>query len=137
MIETQAGGAVRVLECREGEPLRELPSADAPVQEGAVLWLDLVQLQLAQVQGRKTERLQQKVEVVASVLLVPTLVAGAYGANTDFPGLGERWGTTMMVLLMVLGAVGTFFGLRWVRLREERRLEREAREAGATPGPGG
>ena len=99
--------------------------------------LDLVQLQLAQVQGRKTERLQQKVEVVASVLLVPTLVAGAYGANTDFPGLGEQWGTTMMVVLMVLGAVGTFFGLRLVRRREERRLEREAQQAGATPGPGG
>ena len=93
--------------------------------------LDLVQLQLAQVQGRKTERLQQKVELIASVLLVPTLIAGSYGANTKFPGLNEGWGTVSMLVLMFAGGLGTFLGLRWVRGREERRLEREADEQAA------
>ena len=95
--------------------------------------LDLVQLQLAQVQGRKTERLQEKFELVAAVLLVPTLVAGAYGANTDFPGVGKAWGTTAMFVLMAVGAATIFFGLRWARLREERRLEEAGAEASATP----
>ncbi len=95
--------------------------------------LDLVQLQLAQVQGRKTERLQQKVELVAAVLLVPTLIAGAYGANTKFPGLNEEWGTTTMLVLMVVGGTATFFFLRWMRAREERALEKEGERAGASP----
>ena len=96
--------------------------------------LDLVQLQLAQVQGRKTERLQQKVEIIAAVLLVPTLVAGAYGANTDFPGLGQEWGTLTMAGLMIAGALATFLFLRWLREREERLVEDEGERAGATPG---
>lgn len=97
--------------------------------------LDLVQLQLAQVQGRKTERLQEKFELVAAVLLVPTLVAGAYGANTDFPGVGEGWGTVAMFVLMAIGGIGTLSLLRWMRRREERRLEAEAQRAALTPGP--
>jgi hypothetical protein len=96
--------------------------------------LDVVQLQLAQVQGRRTERLQQKVELIASVLLVPTLIAGSYGANTKFPGLNEAWGTTMMLVLMVVGGLGTYVFLRWVRRREERRVAEEGARAAATPG---
>ena len=96
--------------------------------------LDLVQLQLAQVQGRKTERLQEKFELVAAVLLVPTLVAGAYGANTDFPGVGEEWGTVAMFVLMALGGLLTLTLLRWLRRREERRLEEEADRAASVSG---
>ena len=99
--------------------------------------LDLVQLQLAQTQGRKTEKLQQKFELIASVLLVPTLIAGSYGANTKFPGLNEGWGTVAMVVLMVLGGGATFLFLRWVRGREERALEEEGERAALTPGAGG
>ena len=98
--------------------------------------LDLVQLQLAQTQGRKTERLQEKFELIAAVLLVPTLVAGAYGANTDFPGVGEGWGTIAMFLLMAVGGAFTLVLLRWLRRREERALEEQGRRAAATPGPG-
>jgi CorA-like Mg2+ transporter protein len=94
--------------------------------------LDLVQLQLAQVAGRRTERLQQKFEIVASVLLVPTLIAGTYGANTKFPGLNEGWGTVTMLVLMLLGGLGTFFGLRAARRREARRLAKEADEQAAS-----
>jgi hypothetical protein len=98
--------------------------------------LDLVQLQLAQTQGRKTERLQQKVELIASVLLVPTLIAGTYGANTKFPGLNEGWGTVAMIVLMVLGGGGTFVFLRRQRRREERALEEQGKQAALTPGAG-
>lgn len=96
--------------------------------------LDLVQLQLAQSQGRKTERLQRKFEQIAAVLLVPTLVAGAYGANTDFPGVGEEWGTIAMFALMAAGGAFTLVLLRWLRRREEAALEEQGERAAATPG---
>ena len=96
--------------------------------------LDVVQLQVAQVQGRRTERLQEKFELVAAVLLVPTLVAGAYGANTDFPGVGEGWGTVAMFGLMAVGGIGTLTLLRWFRRREERALEAEGERAALSPG---
>jgi Mg2+ and Co2+ transporter CorA len=67
------------------------------------------------------------------VLLVPTLVAGVYGANTDFPGVGTAWGTTAMFVLMALGGAVVFFGLRWARLSEEKRIEEAGAEASATP----
>jgi Mg2+ and Co2+ transporter CorA len=98
--------------------------------------LDLVQLQLAQTQGRKTEKLQQKFELIASVLLVPTLIAGTYGANTKFPGLNEEWGTVTMLVLMVVGGVFTLLLLRWLRRRESEALEQEGDRAALTPGPG-
>lgn len=78
---------------------------------------DVAQLQLAELQGRRTERLQQKFDLVAAVLLVPTLIAGMYGANTDFPGRESEWGTVLMLLLMVFGGIATYSLLRLHRRR--------------------
>jgi Mg2+ and Co2+ transporter CorA len=49
---------------------------------------------------------------VTSVLLVPTFIAGTFGANTEIPGQGKWWGFVLMVILMVLGAVGTYALIR-------------------------
>lgn len=76
------------------------------------------QLMLAKDQARSSERLQSTLAIVTSVLLVPTLIAGMFGANTQIPGQGKWWGFLLMVALMVLGAAGTYALLR-PRRRDE------------------
>jgi hypothetical protein len=70
------------------------------------------QLRLAQDQAKQAEKLQGALAIVTSVLLVPTFIAGTFGANTQIPGQGKWWGFLLMVILMVLGAVGTYMVIR-------------------------
>jgi hypothetical protein len=70
------------------------------------------QLRLAQNQAAQQERLQGALALVTSVLLVPTFIAGTFGANTEIPGQGKWWGFVLMVVLMVAGAVGTWMLIR-------------------------
>jgi hypothetical protein len=74
------------------------------------------QLRLAQDQAHQSERLQGALALVTSVLLVPTFIAGFFGANTQVPGQGKWWGFLLMVVLMVIGATGT-----WLLIRPRRR----------------
>jgi Mg2+ and Co2+ transporter CorA len=76
------------------------------------------QLRLAQYQARQSERLQQTVALVTSVLLVPTFIAGLFGSNTMIPGQQKWWGFALMIGLMVLGALGTY---QLIRPRRRRR----------------
>jgi hypothetical protein len=75
------------------------------------------QLRLAQDQARSAERLQTALALVTSVLLVPTFIAGFFGANTKVPGQGMWWGFVLMVVLMVIGATVTW---RLIRPRKDR-----------------
>src|SRR4051794_7114427 len=70
------------------------------------------QLRLAQDQAKSAERLQNALALVTSILLVPTFIAGTFGANTEIPGQGKWWGFVLMVILMVLGATGTYALIR-------------------------
>jgi hypothetical protein len=70
------------------------------------------QLRLAQKQAAQQERLQGALALVTSVLLVPTLIAGTFGANTMVPGQGKWWGFVLMAILMVVGAAGTWLLIR-------------------------
>jgi Mg2+ and Co2+ transporter CorA len=70
------------------------------------------QLRLAQDQAKQQEKLQGALALVTSVLLVPTFIAGTCGANTEIPGQGKWWGFVLMVILMVLGAIGTYALIR-------------------------
>lgn len=74
------------------------------------------QLRLAQDQAKAQEKLQGALALVTSVLLVPTFIAGTFGANTEVPGQGKWWGFGVMVILMVLGALGT-----WALIRPRKR----------------
>jgi Mg2+ and Co2+ transporter CorA len=56
------------------------------------------------------------VALVTSVLLVPTFIAGFFGSNTMIPGQQKWWGFGLMIVLMVLGAAGT-----WLLIRPRRR----------------
>lgn len=78
------------------------------------------QLVLAQEQQQQGERLQSSLAVVAAVLLVPTLVATIYGANTDLPGRDTWAGFEMLVLLMALSAIVTYAVLKKIQNRSPR-----------------
>lgn len=62
-------------------------------------------------------RFESTIAVVASILVVPTLVAGVYGANVEFPGKDTREGFWSMLVWMVVGAL-----VVWPALRRTRNL---------------
>jgi Mg2+ and Co2+ transporter CorA len=69
-------------------------------------------LRLARHQAAQTDRLQETLAVVTSVLLVPTLIASLFGSNTAIPGEGEWWGFFIMLVLIVIGATGAYLLIR-------------------------
>lgn len=80
------------------------------------------QLELSRKQQASSERLQTKIELITSAFLVPTLIAGIFGANTALPGGNSphRWlGFEFMVATMVAGALIVFVVLRLLRKRNE------------------
>jgi Mg2+ and Co2+ transporter CorA len=90
------------------------------------------QLALAQRQQDQTKGLQQKLELITAVLLVPTLVAGIFGANTYLPGKEQTLGFELMLVLMVVGAVSAYMVVRAPRKRAERAASEES-DAQAAP----
>jgi Mg2+ and Co2+ transporter CorA len=74
----------------------------------------------ATAQSRQAERFQRFLGAVAAVLLVPTLVATVFGANTWLPG-ERRWsGFATMLVLMAVTAVSTWLALLWREKRQDR-----------------
>ncbi len=49
---------------------------------------------------------------MTGLVLVPTLVAGVFGANTAVPGGQAWWGFEVMLLLMVVSAVVVYAAIR-------------------------
>ena len=77
---------------------------------------DLVATMSFSEQSRRSERFQELAALVAAVLLVPTLIAGIYGANTRLPGEGHWSGFVSMIITMVLSAAVTLGVIgRWRR----------------------
>jgi Mg2+ and Co2+ transporter CorA len=68
--------------------------------------------------ARKTEQFQDTIAVLAAVFLVPTLIAGVYGANTKLPGRDSWTGFAYMAALMIVSAVLSYFAIQWLRGRE-------------------
>ena len=48
------------------------------------------------------ERMQRRIEYIATAFLVPTLIVGFFGANTWVPGEHRHWGLTLMLISMVV-----------------------------------
>jgi hypothetical protein len=70
------------------------------------------QLRLLHSQSQRGKRLERKVAIVTSVLLVPTLIAGVFGANTKLPW-GGRWeGLVLMLGLMILASAIAYVVIR-------------------------
>ena len=74
--------------------------------------MDLLMLQTTAAQQESTERLQGYLAKVTGLVLVPTLVAGLFGANTRLPGGGSWMGFEIMLLLMLVSAVAVYLVIR-------------------------
>jgi Mg2+ and Co2+ transporter CorA len=66
------------------------------------------------------EAFQKQLGKVTALLLVPTLIAGVFGANTQLPGGGRWWGFEFMLVLMFVSSLGVYLyiirGIRKMRL---------------------
>jgi len=91
----------------------------------------LLHVEQTEEQRQREEKSARRLETLAAVFLVPTLVVGFYGANTWVPGQNRHWGFWVMVGVLILLSFGTMFGLR-VR-REHRSEDRSRAELGAQP----
>lgn len=62
--------------------------------------------------GAADERFQNQLGKVTALLLVPTLIAGMFGANTALPGGGSWMGFELMLVLMVVSSLLVFLYIR-------------------------
>jgi Mg2+ and Co2+ transporter CorA len=67
-----------------------------------------LQLLAAEGQRDRNEFRQRRIELMAAMFLIPTLVVGFYGANTWVPGQQRHWGFWVMVL-----AIGALTLVGW------------------------
>jgi hypothetical protein len=65
------------------------------------------------VEARARDRLARDATLLASVLLVPTLVAALFSANVKLPRQGTTLGTALMFAVIVAGGFGTYGLIRW------------------------
>lgn len=62
----------------------------------------LLHIQKSEEQRERNERLQRRIEILAPIFVVPTLVVGFYGANTWVPGEHRHWGFLVMVVAIIV-----------------------------------
>jgi hypothetical protein len=72
----------------------------------------LLHVEQAEEQRRHDEKSARRLERLAAIFLVPTLVVGFYGANTWVPGQNRHWGFYVMVGVLALLSAATMFALR-------------------------
>jgi len=81
----------------------------------------LLHAQLEDEAHERTDRLQRQLGYLATLVLIPTLVVGFYGANTYVPGQGKRSGLFVMIgVIVALTLLGLLLFRRYQR-REDRR----------------
>jgi hypothetical protein len=70
-------------------------------------------------QARQGDRLRRHIEIVTFIFLVPALITGVFGANTNVPGENEWWGFELM-----FGAMVALTTVLWILLWRPRWLRR-------------
>ena len=71
------------------------------------------QLAVAESQRTESDRLQRAATVLASFVLIPSLVAAVFGANVSLPAANTKAGLTAMVLFMFgFGLASWWFAAR-------------------------
>ena len=116
---------VKEVDDRVDDALRELSDLGDVLRHS----FQLVHIKMSEAQRARHEEAQRRLEFLATVLLVPTLVVGFYGANTWVPGDHRHWGFWVMVgaiftLTFVVVTIGSRFHRR---RRSEQSVRREER----------
>jgi CorA-like Mg2+ transporter protein len=93
--------AVIEVDDRIDKALAELAKLSGTLRQS----FNLLHLEQAEEQRRRSERVQRRNELLAAGFLVPTLVVGFYGANTWVPGEGRHWGFWVMVAVLAVLSV--------------------------------
>jgi hypothetical protein len=91
----------------------------------------VLHIQTAEEARARKEQTQHRVELIAAIFLVPTLVVGFYGANTWVPGQGRQWGFGVMLVALLIFTAGAVMTVRSWRRREEVELKRLTEERSA------
>ncbi|MEZ0578021.1 CorA family divalent cation transporter [Nocardioides sp. MH1] len=74
--------------------------------------MDLLTIQSQARQQEASERLQGYLGKVTGLILVPTFVAGLFGANTALPGQGSWAGFDLMLVLMIVSGAVSYWVIR-------------------------
>jgi hypothetical protein len=88
----------------------------------------VLHVELNEEQREHAERRQRRVELIATALLMPTLVVGFYGANTWVPGQGRHWGFWVMVAALVLLSAAALAAVAAVHRQHQRDAAEVAKE---------
>jgi hypothetical protein len=78
----------------------------------------LLHIKKSEAQRKRDEKLQWRVQMLATIFIVPTLIVGFYGANTWVPGEHRHWGFIAMVVAIVL-FTGLVMALLWAEHRRQ------------------
>jgi hypothetical protein len=87
----------------------------------------LLHIKKSEAQRKRDEKLQWRVQMLATVFIVPTVIVGFYGANTWVPGEHRHWGFITMVVAIVVFTCLVMAVLRTQHRRHN--SERSVREA--------
>jgi hypothetical protein len=74
--------------------------------------MDLLMLRSLATQQESDELLQKRLAKVTALVLIPTLIAGIFGANTELPGGGDWIGFEIMIALMIISALVVYLPMR-------------------------
>jgi CorA-like Mg2+ transporter protein len=85
----------------------------------------LLHLEQTEEQRKRNEQVQRRNERLAAAFLVPTFVAGLYGANTWVPGQGRHWGFWVMLVVLIVFSMLVV----WKITRDHTRTEAELHAA--------
>lgn len=112
---------VKEVDERVDDVLRELAGLGDMLRHS----FQLMHIKMSEARRAQQEDAQRHLEFLATVLLVPTVIVGFYGANTWVPGDGRHWGFWVMVAaIAVLTSLGVVLGNRLRRRRRSEQLVR-------------
>lgn len=123
-VKTRAGGNL-VSERTPEDIDRLIAATQSHVQET----LSLYSASVVAAEESHTQRFQSMATLIASVLLVPTLVTGIYGSNTEFPGKDSSDGFWAMLIWMAVGSLVVWPTMRRLQGARIAPLSRSARGA--------
>jgi hypothetical protein len=109
---------VKLVDKRVDKALEALKTLGVNLRSG----FHSLQAQTAERQRERNEVRQQRIERLATLFLIPTLIVGLAGANTWIPGQQRHWGFEALVVFMVLATAIGWIWISRLRSAEDLRL---------------